>query len=130
MFYYVRDFFIMPKLTWEQIEKKWEYKTQEMEKVKKLEAMRRIKEREIKLDNKAKLEIDRKKNQIIRKANAYINRKKSEYSRKCKNEIRRLQGKEEKVYKQRPITRNKKLQIALKLAQENARLRDTNADGC
>ena len=119
----------MPKLTWVQIEKKWEYKTQEMEKAKQREACRRIEERKTKLHEKTELEIERKTNQIIRKTNAYINRKRSEYSRKCKNEIRKLQGKEEKKYKIKPLARNKKLQFALAIAQENARLRDTNKEG-
>ena len=56
-------------------------------------------------------------------------KKRLEYDRKCKNEIRKNQGKEQRQYKEKTISRNKKLQIALKLAQENARLRDTDKNG-
>ena len=57
---------------------------------------------------------------------AYLNKKEEEYKRKCLNEIRQLQGKPKKEYKQQPITKNKLLQFALEIAQENSKLRDTD----
>lgn len=117
------------KQTREQIQKKWESKLEQIKKNKERETLRRIQEREQKLHERTQLEIERKKLQIQRKANAYINRKKSEYDRKCKNEIRKLQGKPEKQYKLKTLTRNQKLQFALAISQENARLRDSDADG-
>ena len=59
---------------------------------------------------------------------AYLNKKELEYKRKCENEIRQLQGKPKREYKAKKWTRNKKLQFALSLAQENSKLRDTNKD--
>lgn len=119
----------MTKLTEEQIREKWRYKTRQMEFNQRREATRRIEERKVKLHQRTALEQERKASQIERKMNAYINRKRLEYDRKCRNEIRILQGKEEKKYKQKSISRNKKLQIALSIAQENARLRDTDKNG-
>lgn len=121
--------FMAQKLTQEQIEQRWRYKLDQIEKNKQRETERKIKEREEKLHEKTQLEIARKKQQIIRKERAYINKKKSEYARKCKNEIRKLQGKPEKQYKLKPLSRNQKLQFALAIAQENARLRDSDKDG-
>ena len=117
------------KLTDEQIRQKWEYNFQRLASKKRVETQRKIEEVKIKLHEEKELEIERKKEQIIRKERAYINKKRLEYDRKCKNEIRKNQGKEQKQYKEKPISRNKKLQITLKLAQENARLRDTDKNG-
>ena len=117
------------KLTQEQIQKKREQKLDQITKNKERETLRKIQEREQKLHDRTKLEIERKRLQLERKAKAYLNRKKSEYDRKCKNEIRKLQGKPEKQYKLKPLTRNQKLQFALAIAQENARLRDSDKDG-
>lgn len=119
----------MPKLTEEQIKRKWEIKTREMEAKKKIEVNKKIETLRIKIHEQTALEIERQKDKRERKLNAYINKKRLEYDRKCRNEIRKLQGKEERSYKQPQISRSKKLQIALKIAQENSRLRDTNADG-
>lgn len=122
-------FFVMTKLTPEQIEAKRDYKLQQLISNKERESHRRIEERKVKLHEKHALELERKKDKIQRKAIAYINKKRNEYERKCRNEIRRSQGKQERNYKPRPLSRNKKLQFALSIAQENARLRDTNPDG-
>lgn len=69
---------------------------------------------------------DYKIQRLIKKMKAYLNKKEEEYKRKCLNEIRQLQGKPKKEYKQQPITKNKLLQFALGLAQENSKLRDTD----
>jgi len=119
----------MPKLTEEQIKRKREIKTREMKAKKTIEINKKIETLRIKIHEQTELEIERQKDKRERKLNAYINRKRLEYDRKCKNEIRKLQGKEERSYKQPQISRSKKLQIALKISQENSRLRDTNADG-
>lgn len=114
------------KLTWEQIEQKRTYKLDQITTSKQRETQRRIQEREQKLHDKTELEIQRKTQQLLRKEAAYINKKRMEYTRKCKNEIRKLQGKPERQYKLKPLSRNQKLQFALAIAQENARLRDSD----
>ena len=119
----------MAKLTEEQIRQKWRYKTSQMEAQKEREAQRRIEERKVKLYEKNILEQERITEKINRKTRAYINKKRLEYDRKCRNEIRKMQGKEEKRYKQPTLSRNKKLQIALAIAQENSKLRDTDENG-
>lgn len=117
------------KQTRELIQKKRDIKLDQITRNKENETLRKIQEREQKLHDRTKLEIERKRLQLERKAKAYINRKKSEYDRKCKNEIRKLQGKPEKQYKLKTLSRNQRLQFALAIAQENARLRDSDADG-
>ena len=120
----------MPKkLTWEEIERKWDRKLSLIARKKELEAQRRIEEWKVKLKERTELEIEKKTEKIRKKTRAYIKKKEIEYGRKCKNEIRRLQGKEEKVYKVKPLNRNQKLQFALAIAQENARLRDSDENG-
>ena len=69
---------------------------------------------------------DYKIQRLLKKMTSYLNKKEEEYKRKCMNEIRQLQGKPKKEYKQQPITKNKLLQFALELAQENSKLRDTD----
>jgi hypothetical protein len=119
----------MVNLTEEQIKQKWRAKTHQMETQKEREAQRRIEERRAKLHEKNVLEQERMAEKINKKTRAYINKKRVEYDRKCKNEIRKLQGKEEKKYKQQTLSRNKKLQFAMAIAQENTRLRDTDKNG-
>ena len=72
--------------------------------------------------------LDRKIAQIDRKILAKLKRKELDCDRKCKNEIRKLEGKEERVYKVKKKKLNK-LDFALKIAQENVRLRDTDDKG-
>lgn len=117
------------KLTDEQIRQKREYNFQRLQSKKKVDTQRKIEEIKIKLHEEKELEIERKVDQLQKKERAYLNKKRLEYDRKCKNEIRKNQGKEQRQYKEKTISRNKKLQIALKLAQENARLRDTDKNG-
>lgn len=63
---------------------------------------------------------------IQRKNLAYIKKKEIEYDRKMQNELRLLEGKPQREYKQKKPTKNQKLQFALEIAQENSKLRDTN----
>lgn len=126
------DFFIMVakvKLTDEQIRQKWDYQLRVLEIKKKKEVHDRIEAYRTKLHEEKTLELERKTDQLRKKMRAFLKKKMLEYDRKCKNEIRKNQGKEEKKYKEKPISRNKKLQLTLKLAQENARLRDTDENG-
>ena len=116
------------QLTKEEIQKKWDHKYEDVEKYKNIELRRKIEELRVKIHERTTLEIERQTEKLQRKSRAYLNKKKTENDRKCKNEIRRLEGKEERQYKQKAISRNKKLQIALKIAQENSKLRDTNSE--
>lgn len=72
--------------------------------------------------------IDYKIQKINKKKDAYLKKKEEEYKRKMLNEIRELKGNKVVVYKDKKWTRNKKLQFALAIAQENSKLRDTNPD--
>lgn len=118
----------MTKKTPESIKRKRDKQLEDAKASKTYEFQRKVNQLRIQVKEKTELELMRKIAKLEKKMNAYINKKRIEYDRKCKNEIRRLQGKEEKVYKQKPLTRNQKLQIALSIAQENARLRDTDKD--
>ena len=117
------------KLTDEQIRQKWDYQLRVLEIKKKKEVHDRIEAYRTKLHEEKTLELERKTDQLRKKMRAFLKKKMLEYDRKCKNEIRKNQGKEERKYKEKPISRNKKLQLTLKLAQENARLRDTDENG-
>lgn len=66
---------------------------------------------------------------IKRKHESDLAKKKLEYERKAKNELRLLEGKPQKEYKTKKLTKNQKLQFALDIAQENSKLRDTNENG-
>lgn len=63
---------------------------------------------------------------IKRKHQSDLSKKKLEYERRVRNELRLLEGKPPREYKQKPPTKNQKLQFALDIAQENSKLRDTN----
>ena len=64
-----------------------------------------------------------------RKKRAYIRKKELEYKRKMLNEIRVLKDKPPRVYKLTwAWSKINPLQFALKIAQENSRLRDTNEE--
>lgn len=63
-----------------------------------------------------------------RKKQIYIKKKEQEYHRKMMNEIRELENKPKRTYKTE-WPNIKPLQFAMKLAQENARLRDTDENG-
>lgn len=71
-------------------------------------------------------EYEEEKNE--RKKLAYIRKKEEEYKRKMLNEIREIQNKPKKVYKTE-WPKIKPIQFAMQIAQENARLRDTDENG-
>lgn len=73
---------------------------------------------------KKEWELARIRVSVEKKEQAYIKKKELEYKRKMLNEIRQMQGKEPKEYKTK--SKLNPLNFALALAQENARLRDTN----
>ena len=62
-----------------------------------------------------------------RKKRAYINKKEAEYHKKMLNEIRELNWKPKREYKTTP--KIKPLEFAMQIAQENAKLRDTDENG-
>lgn len=63
-----------------------------------------------------------------RKKISYINKKEAEYRRKMMNEIREFEWKPKREYKS-DAPKIKPIQFAMDIAQENAKLRDTDADG-
>ena len=113
------------KKTPEAIKSKRMQKIREMNTKKNLETKKRIE----KAKEKANEEVERIIAKIQRKAEAYKKKKELFYNRKCDAEIRQLLGKPPKQYKQNQLTQNQKLQLALSIAQENAKLRDTDKDG-
>ena len=74
----------------------------------------------------AKMEVwlQKKKEKMERKLKAYINKKTLEYKRKCTNEIRKAEWKPQREYKS--TKKLNLLEFAMDLAQENAKLRDTD----
>ena len=57
-----------------------------------------------------------------------INRKRREYEVRIKNKIRELEGKKVKA-KVKRYTPSQKFEFCLKIAQQNAKLRDTDENG-
>ncbi len=106
------------------ITKKWEKKMEEM----RLKADLRF---NILLQNKKRKlekEYDYEWEKNERKKASYIKKKEEEYHRKMLNEIREMEWKPKKEYKT-DAPKIKPLQYAMEIAQENAKLRDTDADG-
>jgi len=65
---------------------------------------------------------------LERKKNSEIRKKEEQYNRKMLNEIREMEWKPKRVYKS-DAPKIKPMSFALQIAQENARLRDTDANG-
>jgi len=97
---------------------------------------KKIEEMRIKADFKFKILLQNRKKyyesnweyEILkneRKKQAYINKKETEYKRKMLNEIREMQNKPKRVYKSE-WPKIKPIEFAMQIAQENARLRDTD----
>lgn len=112
------------KKTAKSIEAKWDRKLEEM----RIKADFRF---NILLQNKKKkfekdFEWEVEKNN--RKKMAYIRKKEEEYRRKRLNELREFEWKPKYEYKTE-WPKIKPLQFAMQIAQENARLRDTNEEG-
>ena len=117
------------KQTPETIKKRRELKLQEVQKNKDYQVYYQIEKVREKIQKERALEFEKKRNQLLRKAETFKKKKEVEYKRKCLNEIRKLEGKEQKQYKPKSIKTNQKLQIALAIQQENSRLRDTDENG-
>lgn len=64
---------------------------------------------------------------LNRRKAAYLKKKELEYKRKMENEIRELEWKPRREYKDKKYKINV-VEFAMQIAQENARLRDTDAD--
>ena len=105
------------------IQKKWEKKLEEMRKKADFKYAILAKNKE-KAASKY-LEHELEKNE--KKRLSYIRKKEDEYKRKMLNEIRELEWKPKREYKTE--IKIKPLQFAMELAQEVARLRDSDADG-
>lgn len=113
------------KKTKEQIQKKREEKYAQLEYKTKKQTEQKI----IKFQEESSAQIEYKTAKIKKKSDSFLAKKKVEYERKMKNELRQLEGKPQREYKQKKWTRNKKLQFALEILQENCKLRDTNENG-
>lgn len=113
------------KKTKEQIQKKREEKYVQLEYKTKKQTEQKI----IKFQEESSAQIEYKTVKIKKKSDSFLAKKKLEYERKMKNELRQLEGKPQREYKQKKWTRNKKLQFALEILQENCKLRDTNQNG-
>lgn len=105
----------------ESIKLKWEKKLVEMRKKAELKYSVLLSNRKKQIEKNWAYEIEKNE----RKKRAYINKKEWEYKRKMLNEIREMENKPKRVYKS-DWPNIKPLQFALELAQENARLRDTD----
>lgn len=99
---------------------------------------KKIEEMKVKADFKYSVILSNKKTRIEKawdyeiekvekKKRAYIRKKEEFYMRKMRNEIRGLEWKPQRVYKTEWPKID--LEFAMQIAQENARLKDTNADG-
>lgn len=110
--------------TKESIEYKWEQTYKAFESKAQVTAFLQKK----KLREQNTIMLDRKYQQIDRKLQAKLKRKKTDCDRKCKNEIRKLEWKEERVYKKKEKKFNK-TEFVMELMQENAKLRDTDRAG-
>lgn len=110
------------KKTKESIQLKWQKKYEQL----KLRTERDNKINIMNLSQRIDKVKDYRIERLTKKKNAYLNKKYEEYKRKCLNEIRELEGKPQREYKQPAPTKNKLLQFALDIAQENAKLRDTD----
>lgn len=106
------------------ITKKWEKKLEEMRIKADLKFSVLLQNKKRKLEK----EYDYEWEKIERKKKSYIKKKEEEYHRKMMNEIREFEWRPKKEYKT-PAPKIKPLQFALDIAQENAKLRDTDADG-
>ena len=105
------------------ITKKWESKLAEMRKKADIKFSVLIANKKKKFERKYEYEWEKNE----RKKASYIKKKEEEYKRKMLNEIRECEWKPKKEYKT-PAPKIKPLQFAMDIAQENAKLRDTDAD--
>lgn len=108
----------------ETIKIKWEKKVEEMKKKADFKYNVLLSNRKTVYEKWWEYEVEKNE----RKKMAYIRKKEEEYKRKMRNEIREFENKPKREYKT-DWPKIKPLQFALKLAQENARLRDTDENG-
>lgn len=108
--------------TKEQIQKKWDIKLNDMIKSANYRFRKQFAVKSVKIQDS----LNKEKEKMERKLMAYINKKTLEYKRKCANEIRKLEGKEERVYKKKSLNL---LEFAMDIQQENSKLRDTDENG-
>ena len=111
------------KLNKEQIIAKWEKMYKEVQ----VKEAIKLRMRTNTIREKEKAEAERLISKATRKTDTYLKKKKLEYDRKCKNEIRKLEWKEERVYKKK-VKKFSELQFMLELQQENSKLRDTDSE--
>ena len=102
----------------------WEKKKELMRKKADFKYANLINRRRKVVDRKFEYEIEK----YERKKQAYIKKKEEEYRRKCLNAIRELKNKPKRVYKSE-WPKIVPIKFALELAQEIARLRDTDENG-
>jgi hypothetical protein len=110
------------KKTRETITQKWEKEYKELEWSEDI----KLADKKTKLRSLKEQEYEKEVFKAQKKHDTLLKRKKLEYDRKCKNEIRKLEGKEERVYKKKK--KFNEMQFLLDLQQENSKLRDTNED--
>lgn len=122
LLFYSRGFFIMR--TKASVEAKWKRKYEELKIKTDFRYSVLLKNKRVKLEHW----LDREKEKLDRKKSAYMKKKELEYKRKCANEIRELDWRPKRTYKTEWPKINP-LQFAMEIAQENARLRDSDADG-
>lgn len=111
------------KKTRESIERKWRRMVEVMKAKADFKYAVLIENKKKKLEKSYEYEWERNEK---RKA-AYIKKKTEEYNRKMMNEIRELEWRPKRVYKSEWPKINP-LEFAMKIAQENARLRDTDEE--
>lgn len=110
--------------TKESVKKKWEKKSEQM----RIQAHYRY---EILKQNRKKDWDKRWEYELLKldkKRDAYIRKMEEKYHRNMMNEIREMENKPPRVYKW-AWPKIKPIQFAMQLAQENARLRDTDENG-
>lgn len=104
--------------------RKWEKKIEDMKKKADWKYDIVLQNRKRQVEKSWEYEIEK----IERRRKSYINKKETEYRRKMMNEIRELEWKPKREYKT-AAPKIKPLEFAMAIAQENSKLRDTDADG-
>lgn len=106
------------------ITQKWDRKLEEMRKKAEFKFDILLQNKKRKIEKNWEYEIEKNE----RKKLSYIRKKEEEYKRKMLNEIREFEWKPKREYKTAG-PKLKPLEFAMQIAQENAKLRDTNEEG-
>lgn len=106
------------------ITQRWEAKVEEMKKKADFKFNILLQNKKRKIEKNWEYECEK----MERKKLSYIRKKEEEYRRKCANEIREFEWRPKREYKS-DAPKIKPLEFAMSIAQENAKLRDTDADG-